>query len=489
MIGGERNQHLRANQEYKMKAAPVTTSHREARQSEGRSLRSKCPRSSHSEMGPRPSGCDPLSLIEKSSDGRVKHLLPIRFTRMVESPFAFFRGTAIVQADDLKNTPSSGIVVQSCGDCHLANFGVFASPERTLIFDINDFDETLPAPFEWDVKRLASSFVLASRWRNFGKKEGLRTSRAVVKAYREQMATFAGMHTLDVWYAHVAVGDLIDRFGSDPELEERLDQAVQTAHKRTSEAGLHKMTRDVRGRARIMDQPPLIYHLDPSKFDLKKDVVPFFEVYRASLPLERQVLFNRFQLVDAAFKVVGVGSVGTHCYVTLWMTDVDDPLFLQVKEAFPSVLDGVAGSSAYENNGERVVIGQRVMQSASDIFLGWARAPRGNDFYVRQLRDQKFSINLATSSERGLVAYAKLCGQTLARAHAKSGMALEISGYLGSGSNFDDAITEYAVGYADRVAKDYDAFHAAVGAGRFPTEASSSKIKRQSDRPKAKTQK
>ena len=267
------------------------------------------------------------------------------------------------------------------------------------------------------------------------------------------MAKFAGMHTLDVWFAHVAVGDLIDRFGSDPELRERLDQAVATAHRHTSEVGLHKMTRDVRGRPRIMEKPPLIYHLDASKFDLKKEIVPFFEVYRATLSLDRQVLFDRFQLVDAAFKVVGVGSVGTHCYVTLWMTDVDDPLFLQVKEALPSVLDGVARLSDYQNNGERVVIGQRIMQSASDIFLGWTRGPTGNDFYVRQLRDQKFSFDLATMSKRGLGAYAKLCGQTLARAHAKSGKALEISSYLGSGSHFDDAITDYAAAYADQVEK------------------------------------
>ena len=471
----------------KMKAAPDTTSQRAARRSHGRSLRPKCPRSSHSKMGSRPSERDPLSLIEKSNEGRAKHLLPIRFTRMLESPFAFFRGTAVIQAHDLKGTPSAGIIVQSCGDCHLANFGVFASPERTLIFDINDFDETLPAPFEWDVKRLASSFVLASRWRNFRKKEGHRTSRAVVTAYREQMAAFAGMHTLDRWYAHVTVGDLIERFGSDQEVRKTLVQAVDTALKHTSEAGLHRMTRDVKGRPRIMDHPPLMYHLDPSERDWKRDVVPFFEAYKATLSLDRQVLFDRFQLVDAVFKVVGIGSVGTQCFVTLWMADIDDPLFLQVKQALPSALEGVAGSSAYENNGERVVVGQRIMQSASDIFLGWTRSPQGDDFYVRQLRDQKISIDLGTASERVLLTYATLCGQTLARAHAKSGKASEISGYLGSRSNFDDAITEYAVGYADRVAKDYDAFRAAARAGRFPTEASSSKMKKQSDRPKAKT--
>jgi uncharacterized protein (DUF2252 family) len=408
---------------------------------------------------------------------------------MLESPFAFFRGTAVIQAHDLKETPSAGVIVQSCGDCHLMNFGVFASPERTLIFDINDFDETMPAPFEWDVKRLATSFVLASRWRNFGKKEGDRTSRAVVKAYREQMAIFAGMHTLDRWYAHVAVGDLIDRFRSDPELEKRLDQAVDAAHKQTSETGFHSMTRDVSGRPRIMDRPPLIYHIHRSKLDLKGDVVPFFEAYKATLSLDHQVLFDRFQLVDAVFKVVGVGSVGTQCFVTLWMADVDDPLFLQVKQALPSVLHGVAGSSPYENNGERVVVGQRIMQSASDIFLGWVRSPRGNDFYVRQLRDQKISIDLASASERDLLAYATMCGQTLARAHAKSGKASEISGYLGSRTNFDDAIIEYAVGYADRVAKDYDAFHAAVRAGRFPTEKSSSKTKRSSNKVNPRTRK
>jgi len=472
-----------------MRAAPVTAKQRAARHSQGRSVRSKCPRSSHSNTGSRPSERDPLSLIEKSNEGRVKHLLPIRFSRMLESPFAFFRGTAVIQAHDLKDTPSTGMIVQSCGDCHLANFGVFASPERTLIFDINDFDETLPAPFEWDVKRLATSFVMASRWRNFRKKEGHRTSRAVVEAYREHMAAFVGMHMLDRWYAHVTVADLIDRFSRDQELRKTLVQAVDTAHKHTSEAGLHSMTHDVKGRPRIVDHPPLIYHLDPSKLNWNRDVVPFFETYRATLSLDRQLLFDRFQLVDAVFKVVGVGSVGTQCFVTLWMADVDDPLFLQVKQALPSVLDGVAESSAYENNGERVVVGQRIMQSASDIFLGWARSPQGNDFYVRQLRDQKISIDLASASERIFLAYATLCGQTLARAHAKSGRVSEISGYLGSRTNFDDAITDYAVGYADRVEKDYDAFRAAVRAGRFPTEKSSSKTKRSSNRVNRRTQK
>src|SRR5262245_35813410 len=428
-------------------------SKRAIQQSEGRSLRAKCPRSAHSKMAASRSGRDPLSLIEKSNKGRVKRLLPIRFTRMLESPFAFFRGTATVQAHDLKGTRSAGIVVQSCGDCHLMNFSVFASPERTLIFDINDFDETLPAPFEWDLKRLASSFVLASRWRDFGKKETRDASRAVVKAYREQMGKFAEMSMLDVWYARTAVDDLIDRLGKDPEARKQLNRIVESAHKQTSEAVFHKMTRDVKGRPRIMDQPPFVYHLDHSEFNLQKDVIPFFDAYIATLPADRRVLFDRYELVDAAFKVVGVGSVGTHSYITLWMADVDDPLFLQVKQALPSVLEGLAGRSSYENNGERVVIGQRVMQSASDIFRGWTRGPQGDDFYVRQLRDQKVTPDLATTTERSLALYAKLCGQALARAHAKSGKAAEISGYLGSGKNFDHAVSDYAISYSDQVEK------------------------------------
>jgi uncharacterized protein (DUF2252 family) len=451
-----------------------SVSQRASRQSEGRSLRAKCPRSAHSTVVQKTAQRDPLLLIEKSNQGRVERLLPVRFSRMLESPFAFFRGTAAIQAEDLRGTPSAGIVVQSCGDCHLMNFGAFASPERTLIFDINDFDETLPAPFEWDVKRLATSFVLASRWRNFRKREAENTSRAAVEAYREQMTAFAGMSALDVWYARISIDDLLHRFAKDPEIQKKFDEAVTAAQKRTSEAVFHKITRDVKGKPRIMDQPPLMYHLDSSEVDWGKDIVPFFEAYRATLSQDRRVLFDRYQLVDAVFKVVGVGSVGTHCYVALWMADVDDPLFLQVKQALPSVLADAAGPSSYPNDGERVVIGQRIMQSASDIFLGWTRGPRNNDFYVRQLRDQKVSIDLTSSSERGLVVYAVLCGQTLARAHGRSGKAAEISGYLGSGNNFDDAIVDYAVAYADQVEKDYDAFRDAVKGGRFPTETSGS---------------
>jgi uncharacterized protein (DUF2252 family) len=419
---------------------------------------------------------DPLTLIEKSNDGRVKHLLPVRFTRMLESPLAFFRGTAVIQAHDLKSTASAGIIVQSCGDCHLMNFGGFASPERTLIFDINDFDETLPAPFEWDVKRLASSLVLASRWRQFGKRNARDAARTVAKAYRKQMARFAEMTVLDIWYARITLDDVMELVRSDADLRKSMQRDIESARKQTSEAVFHKMTHDVNGRPRIVDHPPLIYHLGSAQANTQKEIATFFKAYKATLLPDRRVLFDRYQLVDVAFKVVGVGSVGTLCYVTLWMADVDDPLFLQVKQARPSVLEGLTGQSIHHNNGERVVIGQRLMQSASDIFLGWTQGPSGDDFYVRQLRDQKVSPDLATTTERILVTYAKLCGHTLARAHAKSGKAAEISGYLGSGNNFDDAVADYAVSYAGQVKKDYEAFQAAVRAGRFPTETSSSQI-------------
>jgi uncharacterized protein (DUF2252 family) len=395
---------------------------------------------------------------------------------MLESPFAFFRGTAVVQSHDLKNTPAADIIVQSCGDCHLMNFGGFASPERTLIFDINDFDETLPAPFEWDLKRLASSFVLASRWREFGKRNAQDAARTVVRAYRKQMARFAEMSVLDIWYARITLEDVIDLARNDPEVQRRIERAVDTARKHTSEAVFHKMTHEVNGQPRIVDQPPLIYHSSSAHAPVHEEIAAFFDAYRTTLSADRRVLFDRYHLVDSAFKVVGVGSVGTLCYATLWMADVDDPLFLQVKQALPSVLVGLTERSDYKSNGERVVIGQRVMQSASDIFLGWTRGPHGDDFYVRQLRDHKVASDVATTTERILIAYAKLCGQTLARAHAKSGKAAQITGYLGSGTNFEDAVADYAVSYADQVEKDYKAFQAAVRTGRFRTETSSSEI-------------
>ncbi len=447
---------------------------REEHRKHGKSLRAKCPRSKHSESGIRQAKRDPLGLIERSNEGRVEELLPVRFTRMLESSFAFFRGTAVVQAHDLANTPTSGIIVQACGDCHLMNFGGFASPERTLIFDINDFDETLPAPFEWDVKRLAASFVLAAGWRGFGKSFGQDITRAAIKAYREQMARSAKASALDVWYARITADDAFELIGKDWEQRKVVERDITRAKKHTSETVFHKITQEVNGRPRIMDQPPLLYHLAPEQYNSRERLDFFFEAYRNSMPADRRLLFDRYRLIDGVFKVVGIGSVGTLCYVSLWMADANDPLFLQVKQARLSVLEGLAGPSKYEHQGERVVVGQRIMQSASDIFLGWATGLRGNDFYVRQLRDQKVSLDMAAVSAKYLHTYAQLCGRTLARAHAKSGNAAEISGYLGAGSAFEDAITKYAVAYATQVEKDYEAFRAAARNGRFPTETSAS---------------
>jgi uncharacterized protein (DUF2252 family) len=449
---------------------PEQPSQREARQAQGRALRPNCPRSSHATAQPEQPQRDPLALIEKSNEGRVASLLPVRFTRMLESPFAFFRGTGIVQASDLAGTPSAGLIVQACGDCHLMNFGAFASPERTLLFDINDFDETAPAPFEWDVKRLAASFVLAARWREFDADDAHAIVEDGIKTYREQMAQYAGMRVLEIWYARITVDDVMRLAGQDIDLRKRVAKAIENAQKRTSEVVFHKLTHEVDGQPRIVDQPPLLYHMDLPDINTKDHVTALFAQYRSTLPEERRVLFDRFQFADAAFKVVGIGSVGTRCFVSLWMADVDDPLFLQLKEARPSVLEGLAGPALKEQNGERVVVGQRLMQSASDIFLGWMTGPTGSNYYVRQLRDQKISADLSTMAPKSLQAYARLCSRALARAHAKSGKAAEISGYLGSKARFDDAITEYAVAYADQVEKDFALFKAACHSGRFPTE-------------------
>jgi uncharacterized protein (DUF2252 family) len=448
---------------------------RASRKSRGKALRKDCPRSSHADVILGQPDRDPMGLIEQSNQGRVEKLLPIRFTRMVESAFAFFRGTAVLQAHDLKGTPSAGVTVQCCGDCHLMNFGGFATPERALVFDINDFDETHPAPFEWDVKRLAVSFVLAGRWLGFDGDDTRQPMRALLAAYRTAQAQFAEMSVLETWYAHITFDELLHDPSNDPKYVKRLKKAVDKARQNTSEHVFHGITTTVDGKPRIVDQPPLLYHADPSDFDMERDVLPFLVNYRSTLSHERQALFDRFQLVDGAYKVVGVGSVGTRCYIVLFAGNQDDHLFLQVKEARPSVLEGVAGPAPFKNNGERVVCGQRLMQSASDIFLGWSQDRHG-DFYVRQMRDMKLAPNLAGYSPAMLADYAGLCGKALARAHAKSGDAATITGYLGNATTFDDALAHYAVAYADQVEKDYDEFKAATRSGRFPIETLPSEI-------------
>jgi uncharacterized protein (DUF2252 family) len=442
---------------------------RESRKVRGKALRKDCPRSSHADVILGQGERDPLALIEESSKGRVETLLPIRFTRMAESAFAYFRGTANLQAHDLKGTPSAGVTVQCCGDCHLMNFGGFATPERALVFDINDFDETHPGPFEWDVKRLATSFALAARWLGFNDANARETLQALLAAYRTTQARFAEMSVLETWYAKVAFDELLQNAANDQKYLKRLRKTVDKARQNTSEHVFHKITTTEHGKPRVVDSPPLLYHSDSSRQDLERDVLPFLEKYRGTLSRDHQALFDRFRVEDCAHKVVGVGSVGTRCYIVLFAGDQDDYLFLQVKEARPSVMEGLAGASPFANNGERVVTGQRLMQSASDIFLGWARAAHC-DYYVRQMRDMKVAPDLTGYTPGLLASYGALCGRTLARAHAKSGDAATITGYLGNGSVFDEAITRYALAYADQVEKDYEKFKAAIRSGRFPIE-------------------
>jgi uncharacterized protein (DUF2252 family) len=438
---------------------------------EGRAARRRCPRSGHAEeIGGHDR--DLLALLTASNEDRLPELIPVRHSRMLESPFAFFRGSAVVQAHDLGRTPYSGIRVQACGDCHLLNFGGFGTPERNLVFDINDFDETLPAPWEWDVKRLAVSFVLAARWRNFSGNVAREAVLAGIGRYRETMAASADMSMLETWYAQITFDELEQQLRGDRKLAKQLASNVKRAMHNTSEHVFHKLVSNHDGTFRIIDQPPLLYH--PAIHEGKGQTRLFLDTYMASLREEYRVLLSRYRFVDVAIKVVGVGSVGTRCYVVLLLGPHGDPLFLQIKEARPSVLEAFAGASAWRNHGERVVTGQRTMQAVSDIFLGWGRGEFGRDFYVRQLRDMKISADLTKFTPTMLVLYARLCGWALARAHAKVGAAPCIAGYLGGSSTFDEAIARYAPAYADQVERDYGAFRAAARSGRIPTETSSS---------------
>ncbi|MFO1020410.1 MAG: DUF2252 domain-containing protein [Planctomycetales bacterium] len=447
----------------------ISFSQREVRKQRGKDLRQLCPRSSHTTLDLDPMR-DPIALLEESNCDRLKQLLPVRFTRMLESPFAFFRGTAGLQAYDLLKTPTTGISVQCCGDCHLMNFGGFATPERTLIFDINDFDETHPGPFEWDIKRLATSFVLAARWLRYKKSEARDAVGQMVKWYREGMAQFAEMSVLETWYARITYEGILESVADNPVLAKHVKKQVAKAQVNTSEHVYEKLTREVNGKPQIALSPPLLFRPEDHDQIMQEHVVPFFEKYRATLSGERQMLFDRYQLVDFAYKVVGVGSVGTRCFIVLFIGNQDDPLFLQVKEARRSVLAGRYDATPHDHDGERVVTGQRLMQSASDIFLGWTDGPKGRSYYVRQLRDMKVAPDLRNATPEILAGLAGLCGRTLARAHAKTGDAATIAGYLGGGTSFDEAITEYAEAYADQVERDFETFQMATRTGRLPVE-------------------
>jgi len=449
---------------------------KEQRHEAGKALREKCPRKSHRDVVLGQGERDVVKLIEASNTDRLENLLPVRHGRMAQSAFAYFRGTALIQAHDLMGTPSSGIIVHSCGDCHLMNFGGFATPERNIVFDINDFDETLPAPFEWDVKRLAASFVIAARWRGFTNDQAREIAVQTATAYRESMRKRESTGVLEAWYSRTTFADvqaLVGEAGDTVDVRGRVKKKLAEARKQTHEHVFHSLTTPSRGLPRIVDQPPLIYHTD---LLTEREVAVVLKQYRETLPEERRMLLDRFKLVDWAIKVVGVGSVGTRCAVALLLAAPDDPLFLQFKEAGPSVLERYTGHARVPQNGQRVVVGQRLMQSASDIFLGWCRGPRGRDVYVRQLRDMKISADIETQAPKLMHAYATLCGLVLARAHDKAGDAAMIAGYLGSSDQFDEAIGDYAVAYADEVERDYKSFVRAVRSGRLKTDVSPSRL-------------
>jgi uncharacterized protein (DUF2252 family) len=453
-------------------AATRTATSYQQRQERGRAARRVAPRGSHSEWVPVPDRPDPVDLLEAQARDRIQELMPIRYARMMASPFAFMRGSAIVMANDLAGTPQTGIQAQLCGDTHLLNFGAYASPERTLLFDLNDFDETLPGPWEWDVKRLAASFVVAGRDNGFDAAECREAAQASAASYRQRMARFSEMGELEVWYSRVGAEEVSGLLSdARKETTKKVNKAVRKARGRDSLQALSKLTRVVDGRRMINDDPPLLVRL-PEGDEIRAQVYAILESYKRTLQDDRRHLLDRYRFVDTARKVVGVGSVGTRAYVVLLEgRDENDPLFLQVKEAGASVLEGHVPSSVYKHHGHRVVAGQRLMQAASDIFLGWFRGTGGRDFYWRQLKDMKGSANVESMSPDELVIYAGLCGWTLARAHARSGDRVQIAAYLGKSERFDVAITDFAEGYADQTERDHAALRAAVKSGRLPAAA------------------
>jgi len=447
---------------------------------DGKERRREVPRSRHGEWEP-PADRDPLATLAAQDRDRVPELVPIRYGRMLTSAFAFFRGGAAVMAADLAAHPHTGLRVQLCGDAHLSNFGVFAAPDRRLVFDCNDFDETLPGPFEWDVKRLAASVAIAGRERGFGRGERRRALEATGEAYREAMRGFVAMRNLDVWYARIEVDAQREQLGAALTASRRrqMDRRLDKARAKDSVRALRKLTTtDADGQLRIVAEPPLITPLaelaDGADTD-RSALRPILDVYTSSLSDDRRRLVESFSYVDAARKVVGVGSVGTRAWIILMLgRDSGDPLFLQAKEAGPSVLEPYAGKSEYADHGRRVVEGQRLMQAASDIFLGWVEVEgldsRSRCFYVRQLWDGKGSVDVERMSARELQLYGALCARTLARAHARSGDRTAIAAYLGRGNAFDRAIAEFAERYADQNERDYEALLEAEKEGRLKVE-------------------
>ena len=438
------------------------------RLAKGKALRKTTPRSAHAQWQPAKGRPDPIAMLESTSEGRLPQLIPIRYGRMVKSPFTFLRASAAAMACDLAATPVSGINVQLCGDCHLLNFGIFGTPERNLIFDINDFDETLPGPWEWDVKRLAASFVLAGRSSSLPERSCRDAAQMAVQAYREHLEEYSRMGVLEIWYARLDSDLLVKLARSRKERDQRLQETVK-ARADTTARIFPKMTEVASGHRRIVDHPPRIFHLNPGD-PLEAEMHSALENYRESLQDDRRFQLSRFHLADMAMKVVGVGSVGTRCGVFLLMAGENDPLFLQIKEARTSVLEPYTAKSKYPNQGHRVVTGQRLLQATSDIFLGWAEHQDGHHYYFRQLRDSKGGVDLEGMKASSLIDYAYACGWVLARAHAKSGDAGTITGYLGSNDSFDQAVADFAIAYADQTERDHAAMTAAVRSGRIVAE-------------------
>lgn len=442
-----------------------TASPRDDRRTRGKALRAAFPHKDHAVWRCDDKRVDPLQLLEQSNEGRIGDLIPIRFGRMLKSPFTFFRGAASIMAADLGSMSSPMVKVQSCGDCHALNFGAFATPERNVVLDINDFDETLPAPWEWDLKRLAVSLLLIARDNGIKEKLGLEAVQAAARAYRTKIEEYSHMAILDIWYSRVDYESVIQQ-SSDDEMKKTLKDGLKKAQKRTVAAHYFpKMTQLQNDKFVIKDNPPLVYHLsDPTFLDRAKQG---FELYKQSLQEDKQRLIERYRPCDVAIKVVGIGSVGTTCAIVLLMGPDNEPLFLQVKEAKASVLEPYSGKSQFENHGQRVVAGQRIMQSASDIFLGWMQLSNGKHFYVRQLRDTKIKLEPESWDAKKLTGMAGVLGSVLARAHARSGDSAVINGYLGDSEEFDAAIGQFAAAYADQTERDHQLLEKAVSAGKI----------------------
>ena len=445
----------------------------------GKALRASVPRSSHAAFEPAADRPDPIDTLERQAALRVPELVPIRYGRMSVSPFTFYRGAALVMTGDLAGTPSSGLLVQCCGDAHLSNFGLFASPDRRLLFDLNDFDETARGPWEWDVKRLAASLLLAGRDNEFSVADQQRVVVDAVAHYREQIARFSRMRYLDLWYVRLEIEPLLREVYHElgPRMRRVLHRDVTKAMRRDSRQAFAKLTTEVDGESRLVSEPPLIVpareFLGEERFlRLEESLEQVLIDYRSSIQHHRRAMFDQYSLVDVARKVVGVGSVGTHAWIALLLgRDEHDPLVLQVKEAQASVLEGFTEPNPYANNGERVVAGQRLMQATTDVFLGWLQVPQGvdgrpHDYYVRQLRDWKGSIRIEAMNRRALTIYARLCAAMLARAHARTGDAIAIAAYVGGGNVFDRAILAFSEAYAEQTERDHTALLDAIESGR-----------------------